>query len=190
MRLAIATGNPGKLREMRQLLRLPDVELVACATGVEENAPSYAGNALLKAEAAAQATGLAALGDDSGVEIEALDGFPGLHSARIAPTQDERNAIVLGRLAGHPRPWEVRFVCAVAVVAPGRRPRVFEGACDGELIPPRDGGKGFGYDPLFLVPELGRTFGELDDDEKHRWSHRGRAVRALLESDALGRCGG
>jgi XTP/dITP diphosphohydrolase len=184
-RLLVATGNPGKLREYRNLLQGAGVELAALDTRVPEDADSYVTNAALKAEAASAAGGLPALGDDSGLEVEALGGYPGLRSARIASTQDERHRLVFEGLAGVPRPWRARFVCAVALAVPGRPTRVFLGERRGELVEPRPGGSGFGYDPVFLVPEAGRTFDEMAPDEKGRWSHRGAAVRALLESGVL-----
>ncbi len=184
-RLLVATGNPGKLREYRNLLRGAGVELAALDTQVLEDADSYGANAALKAEAASAAGGLPALADDSGLEVEALDGYPGLRSARIAPTQDERHRLVFERLAGVPRPWRARFVCAVALAVPGQPTRVFVGERRGELVEPRRGGSGFGYDPVFLVPEAGLTFDQMAPDEKDRWSHRGAAIRALLESGAL-----
>lgn len=146
---------------------------------------TYEANAVLKSEAAAARTGLPALGDDSGLEVEALGGFPGLYSARLAPTQEERNRALLSRLAGVPRPWRARFVCVVALSVPGRAARTFLGERWGEVVEPRSSVHGFGFDPVFLVPELGRTFGEMERQEKHRWSHRGAAVRALVESGAL-----
>ncbi len=185
-RLVLASGNEGKVRELRELLAGAGVELTGFDTGVAEEAGTYAANAALKAEAAAAATGLPALGDDSGLEVAALDGFPGLHSARVAATQDERERVLLGRLRAVPRPWRARFVCALALAAPGRPTRVFTGTRDGEVVERRQGTGGFGYDPVFLVPELGRTFAELAPEEKHRWSHRGAAVAALLASGALG----
>jgi XTP/dITP diphosphohydrolase len=184
-RLVIASSNLGKLREYRELLADSGVELEACEPGVAETGETYADNATRKAEAAARLTGLAALGDDSGLEIDALDGFPGLHTARIASTQEERNRIVLDRLAGIPRPWGATFVCVVAIALPEGAVRTFEGTRRGEITEPREGTHGFGYDPLFLVPEVGQTFSELAPEEKHRWSHRGAAVRALLESGTL-----
>lgn len=184
-RLAIATGNRGKLREFRTLLQDPGLELVPCPVAVEENAGSYAGNARLKAEAALRKSALPALGDDSGLEVEALEGFPGLHSARIAATQEERNAMVLERLRGRPRPWTARFVCVLALALPAGAVSTYSGTVRGELVEPRDRGRGFGYDPLFLVPEVGVTFGEMEDELKHRLSHRARAVAALRESGAL-----
>lgn len=183
-RLVVATGNAGKLRELEGLLADARLELSAFDTGVPEDADTYEGNAAIKAEAASAATGLPALGDDSGLEVAALDGFPGLHSARIAPTQPERERLVFARLAGVPRPWRARFVCVLALAVPGRPTRTFAGARDGELVERRGEG-GFGYDPVFWVPELGRTFAELAPAEKDRWSHRAAAAIALLESGAL-----
>jgi XTP/dITP diphosphohydrolase len=130
-------------------------------------------------------SGEPALGDDSGLEVEALGGFPGLRSARLAPTQTERNRLLFEKLAGVPRPWRARFVCVLALAVPGRPTSCFTGDRWGELVEPRSEGQGFGYDPVFLVPELGRTFAELPPVLKDRWSHRGAAVRALLRSGAL-----
>jgi XTP/dITP diphosphohydrolase len=149
---------------------------------VEETGTTYAENAALKAVAAHAATGLPALGDDSGLEVEVLGGEPGLHSRRLGPTQAARNAELWRRLAEVPRPWKARFVAALAL-APG--PRLFEGRVEGELLPEARGSSGFGYDPIFLLPELGRTFAELEPAQKQRWSHRGRAAQALLASGAL-----
>lgn len=186
-RLAIATGNPGKLREFQSLLADAGLELVACPVSVVENADSYAGNALLKARRAVRESGLPALGDDSGLEVAALDGFPGLRSARVAATQEQRNAVLLERLRSHPQPWAARFVCVLALALPEGEVATFTGTVDGEVTEPRDRGHGFGYDPLFLVPELGVTFGEMGGGLKQRLSHRGRAVAALRESGALER---
>jgi XTP/dITP diphosphohydrolase len=186
-RLVIATGNAGKLREYRELLAGSGFELVAFDSEVDEVGETYAKNARLKADAALAASGLPSLGDDSGVEVDALGGFPGLHSARLGPTQKERTAILLQRLEGHPRPWSARFVCTVALAAPGRDVELFEGECRGEIVPEWRGEAGFGYDPIFLVPGTGKTFGEMPPDEKRRYSHRANAVRALLASGALER---
>jgi XTP/dITP diphosphohydrolase len=186
-RLVIATGNAGKLREYRELLAGSGFELVAFDSEVDEVGETYAKNARLKADAALAASGLPSLGDDSGVEVDALGGFPGLHSARLGPTQKERTAILLQRLEGHPRPWSARFVCTVALAAPGRDVELFEGECRGEIVPEWRGEAGFGYDPIFLVPGTGKTFGEMPPEEKRRYSHRANAVRALLASGALER---
>ena len=184
-RLVIATGNTGKLREYRELLAGAGVELVAFDSEVDEVGESYAENARLKAETAAARSGLAALGDDSGVEVEALGGFPGIRSARLGPTQEERTAELLKRLEGKRRPWNARFVCVLALADPGQATQFFEGECRGEIVPEWRGEAGFGYDPVFLVPGTGKTFGEMPPEEKRLYSHRARAVRALLESGAL-----
>ena len=186
-RLVIATGNTGKLREYRELLAGTGVELVAFDSEVDEVGETYAENARLKAETAAARSGLAALGDDSGVEVEALGGFPGIRSARLGPTQEERTAELLKRLEGKPRPWNARFVCVLALADPGQPTQFFEGECRGEIVPEWRGEAGFGYDPVFLVPGTGKTFGEMPPEEKRLYSHRARAVRALLESGALER---
>jgi XTP/dITP diphosphohydrolase len=126
-----------------------------------------------------------ALGDDSGLEVEGLGGFPGLRSARVAGSQEERNRLLFARLVTVPRPWRARFVCVAALAVPGQPTRCFTGERWGELVDPRSGGRGFGYDPIFLVSEVGKTFDEMEPAEKDRWSHRAAAVRALLDSGAL-----
>ena len=189
-KLVLATGNAGKLGEYRQLLAEAGLELVAYDTDVDEVGESYAENARLKADAAVRASGLPALGDDSGVEVDALDGFPGIRSARLGPTQKERTAALLGRLDGQPRPWNARFVCTLALAVPGRDVQFFEGECRGEIVPEWRGHAGFGYDPIFLVPGTGKTFGEMPPDEKRLYSHRARAVTALIESRELERLPG
>ena len=184
-RLVIASGNQGKLREYRDLLAAAGLELIAFDTEVDEVGESYADNARLKAEAAVSKSGLPALGDDSGLEVEALGGIPGIRSARLGPTQKERTAELLRRLEGVPRPWTARFVCLIALAVPGQDARFFEGECRGEVVPEWRGEAGFGYDPIFLVPGTGKTFGEMPPEEKRKYSHRAAAARALLESGAL-----
>ena len=183
----IASGNAGKLREYRELLAGTGFELTAYDPEVDEVGETYAENARLKAEAATTASGLPAIGDDSGVEVDALGGFPGIRSARLGPTQKERTAILLQRLEGQPRPWTARFTCTIALATPGAPTRYFEGECRGELVPEWRGEAGFGYDPIFLVPGTGKTFGEMPPEEKRLYSHRANAVRALLASGALER---
>ena len=184
-RLVIATGNAGKIGEYRELLANAGVELVAFDTEVDEAGETYSENARLKAEAALSKSGLPSLGDDSGLEVEALGGFPGLKSARLGPTQKERTAELLRRLQGVPRPWKARFVCVIALAVAGRDTRFFEGECRGEVVPEWRGEAGFGYDPIFLVPGTVKTFGEMPPEEKRRYSHRAAAARALLQSGAL-----
>jgi len=189
-RLVIASGNAGKLREYRDLLAAAGLELIAFDGDVAETGRTYADNARLKADDAAARSGLPSIGDDSGLEVEALDGFPGLHSARLAPTQPERTAEVLRRLQGTPRPWKARFVCVIALARPGRPTELYEGDCQGEVVPEPRGEGGFGYDPIFVVPGTGKTFGEMEPSEKQRYSHRAAAARALLESGAIERLSG
>ncbi len=188
-RLVIASGNAGKLREYRDLLAGAGVGLVAFDTEIDEVGETYEENARLKAESALAKSGLPSLGDDSGVELEALGGFPGIMSARLGPTQKERTAALLGRLEGIPRPWKARFVCVIALAMPGHEPQFFEGECRGEIVPEWRGEAGFGYDPVFLVPGTGKTFGEMPPEEKRKYSHRAAAARALLESGALRQIG-
>ena len=176
-RLVIASGNAGKLREYRDLLAGSGVELIAFDGEVDETGATYTENARLKAEDAAARSGLPSIGDDSGLEVDALDGFPGLHSARLAPTQKERTAEVLDRLQGHRQPWTARFVCVIALARPGHATEFFEGDCRGELVPEWRGDRGFGYDPVFLVPGTGKTFGEMEPAEKQKYSHRAAAAR-------------
>lgn len=184
-RLVIASGNAGKIGEFRDLLAPAGFDLVAFDTDVDEVGKTYAENAALKAETAASRTGLPALGDDSGVEVDALGGFPGLRSARLGPTQKERTAELRLRLEGVPRPWKGRFVSVIALAAPGRLTQFFEGEARGEIVPEWRGTAGFGYDPIFLVTGTGKTFGEMPPEEKRKYSHRAAAARALLESGAL-----
>ena len=186
-RLVVASGNQGKLREYRDLLAGSGFDLVGFDTEVDEVGETYAENARLKAAAAAERSGLPSIGDDSGLEVDALDGFPGIHSARLAPTPQARIAEVLARLEGRPRPWRARFVCVVALQSPGNEAAYFEGECRGELSPEPRGTQGFGYDPIFIVPESGKTFGEMTAEEKARYSHRASAARKLLQSDELQR---
>lgn len=188
-RLVIASGNAGKVHEYRDLLSGAGVELVAFDSEVDEAGETYAENARLKAEEAAARSGLPSLGDDSGIELEALGGFPGVRSARLAPTQAERTAELWRRLDGHPRPWLARFVCVIALAVPDGETRFYEGECRGEMLPEARGSNGFGYDPVFLVPGTGKTFGEMPVEEKRRYSHRAAALRALLASGALARLG-
>ncbi|HEX7975786.1 MAG TPA: RdgB/HAM1 family non-canonical purine NTP pyrophosphatase [Anaerolineales bacterium] len=192
-KVLLATSNPGKLVEIQALLQGAPVDLLLPSQinldmVVDETGSTYAENAALKGVAYARASGLLTLADDSGLEVEALNGLPGLHSARFAPqpgaTDADRRAYLLEGLQGLPRPWTARFRCVVALVSPGQpgseQVRFAEGVCPGEVIPEERGRNGFGYDPIFLIPELGRTMAELTMDEKNRLSHRARAVKAAF----------
>jgi len=196
-KLLLATNNPGKVAEMLALLVGLPIELVTPSMiglelDVPEHGATYAENAMVKAEAFAHASGLVALADDSGLEVDALDGRPGLHSHRFAPEPDatdaDRRRHLLRNLTGKPHPWTARFRATVAVAVPGQRTRLAVGTCEGEIIPEERGTNGFGYDPLFLIPEFGRTMAELTMDEKNRLSHRARAVNNAIPilREALG----
>ncbi|QFG02615.1 RdgB/HAM1 family non-canonical purine NTP pyrophosphatase [Tepidiforma bonchosmolovskayae] len=190
-RIVLATNNPGKVREFRRLLEpagwavLTPRELGVEFT-VEEDGTSYAENAAKKAQACADATGMLALADDSGIEVDALGGGPGIYSARFGgPGLDDagRTRLLLERLAGVPEGQRTaRYRAVVALAWPrsaGRPPVTFEGVEEGRIgLEPR-GERGFGYDPVFLV-EDGRTQAELTDEEKDAISHRGKAVRAAI----------
>ncbi|MDX6572253.1 MAG: XTP/dITP diphosphohydrolase [Gaiellales bacterium] len=176
LRAVLATGNAGKAAELSRLLGA-DVE--PRAIEVEEDAATYAGNALLKARAAQAAGGLIGLGDDSGIEVAALDGEPGLRSARWAgPSDADRNAALLARLEGA-ADRSAAFVCSLAAVLPDGREIVVTERVEGELAAAPRGAAGFGYDPLFVPRGEQRTVAELSPQEKDAISHRGRASRAL-----------
>ena len=154
---------------------------------VQETGQTYHENAALKALAFCRLSGLVTLADDSGLEVDALGGAPGLHSARYSPlpaaSDADRRALLLRNLQGLPRPWLARFRCVVALAAPGSEPprlEFYAGVCPGEIIPNERGSNGFGYDPIFLLSELSKTMAELTTAEKNQLSHRARAVRAAL----------
>jgi XTP/dITP diphosphohydrolase len=188
--LMIATHNPSKAGEISTILGDLPVNLktltdAGITTEIEETGDSYVANALLKANFALDATGLPSLGDDSGLEVDALGGRPGLYSHRYAPTTPERWMKLLGELRDVP--WEqrtARFVCVVALALPNGEPILLEGECRGIIGFNAQGTGGFGYDPLFYLPSYGKTMAELPDEVKNRISHRGRAmakVRDVLE---------
>ncbi len=187
--LLIATNNPGKLKEITCLLELENLTLlspeqIGLLLEAEETGSSYAENAQLKAKAFADASGLTTLADDSGLEVDALNGEPGLHSARLIPkpgaTDADRRQLLLGRLREFPRPWTARFRCVVALTDPSGRTEFAEGVCEGEIIPEERGVNGFGYDPIFLIPDLGKTMAELEMLEKNEISHRAAAIKAAV----------
>lgn len=187
MRLVLATGNPKKVEELRRILDGLDVELVLMTDlgleGAEEDGDTFEENALIKARAVVDATGDAALADDSGLEVDALGGAPGVHSARYAgqPTDDLANNTKLRQqLAGIP-PGERtgRFVCVAALVAPDGREWTARGTMEGRILDQPRGHGGFGYDPLFVAEGETRTNAELSPVEKDARSHRGAAFRAI-----------
>lgn len=187
-RLVVASHNSGKVREIAALLAPLGVEAVSAgALGLpepEETEVTFAGNAALKARAAAEASGLPALADDSGLEVFALGGDPGVYSARWAgPEKDFGFAMqrVHNELAARQAAdMSARFVCALALAEPGAEPEVFEGEARGVIVWPPRGEKGFGYDPIFLPDGQKRTFGEMTHEEKLPLTHRARAFEKLL----------
>ena len=180
--LVVATGNPGKLKEMQAILTGLDWELALKpdALEIEETGTTFAENAQLKASQVAQAMGAWAIADDSGLEVDALDGAPGVYSARYGKTDVERRQRLLDEL-GNGLNRAARFVCAVAIARPdGTIALEADGICAGTILYAPRGTGGFGYDPIFYVPEQRLTFAEMSGDQKHALSHRGKALRALL----------
>ncbi len=186
--LIFATRNAAKLRELRELLALDGVLLLSLAERpdapeIAETGATFAENATLKAVGIAGATGLGAIADDSGLEVDALGGAPGVRYAGEGAGDDARIELLLRNLAQVPEAERTaRFRCAVAYAEPGAPgpALLFEGSCEGRILLARRGRGGFGYDPVFFCPELGQTFAEAPAEEKHRVSHRGRAMRQLV----------
>jgi XTP/dITP diphosphohydrolase len=185
--LIIATTNPGKSREIKSVLAgLPTtiltLEDLGPLTEPEEIGATFAANAATKALAYAAATGLATVADDSGLVIDALDGRPGVTSARYpGATYDEKFQNLYRELAPHPKPWTARFVCAVSYVDPAWQSGAVAFSCEatveGEIAPVARGSFGFGYDPIFFYPPYGETLGEVTGDRKLAVAHRGKAFR-------------
>jgi XTP/dITP diphosphohydrolase len=189
-RLVVASHNAGKVREIAELIAPRRIEAVSAASldlpEPEETESTFKGNALLKARAAASAAHMPALADDSGLCIDALDGAPGVYSARWAgPAKDFSIAmrLVHDRLTAIPgAPDTAHFVCALALAWPDGHAEVFEGEVRGRLTWPPRGTRGFGYDPIFIADGYHETFGEMDPQAKHAISHRARAFARLIEA--------
>ena len=189
--MLIATNNSGKVEEYRRLLGYLPVELTTPSNeGMteepDETGDTFEENALIKARFYSEATGLPALADDSGIEVDALNGEPGVRSARYGGMQeasdDDRNKLLLSKLSHVP--WEertARFRCAVAMVWPDAGEETFQGACQGFVAFETSGQKGFGYDPLFYYPNFDKTFGQVDAEAKDSVSHRGIAARKAVQ---------
>ena len=185
--LLAATGNPHKLKELRKMFgdfyTVASMEDAGFFGPIDENASTFAGNAAIKAEAVCEATGLPALADDSGLEVDALDGEPGVLSARYAGehgNDEANNDLLLSRMAGKDS-RSANFRCALALKIPGRDTLIAEGRCPGTILYERRGTGGFGYDPLFLYEPMGKTYAEMNDEEKNRISHRARAAEKMRE---------
>ena len=184
--LILATRNLGKLLEIRHILG-PEVTVTSLADlpsapKIVEDGSTFEANAVKKARVVARHANCPALADDSGLEVDALGGAPGVFSARYAgenASDTRNNARLIEQLDGVPKEKRTaRFRCVIAVATPDGAVRTAEGQCEGQILPAPRGQNGFGYDPLFLLPELGRTFAELSPEEKNRLSHRGLALRA------------
>ena len=189
MKIILATQNQGKVRELRELLVDEDIEVLSLLDfpdfeDVEETGVTFADNAALKARAAAQRTGLIALADDSGLEVDVLAGAPGVYSARYAgePKDDERNIDkLLSSLEMIPEDKKTaRFRCALVMSTPFGEEYLTEGAVEGKILTERRGSDGFGYDPVFYLPEFARTMAELTLSEKNTISHRAQAFRKVI----------
>lgn len=186
MKFVLASRNPKKLQELQDILKFNGIEILPLpedAPEPEENGASFEENALIKARSACAHTGLPALADDSGLCVDALDGAPGIRSARYCEGTDaDRNALLLHRLASVPdEDRGARFVCAIACVFPDGREITVDGMCEGKILRQASGSGGFGYDPLFYVPEFQCTFAELPAQIKNKISHRAIALDALAE---------
>jgi XTP/dITP diphosphohydrolase len=187
--LFVATNNRGKLREILSLLdglslEITTPEMMGINQDVAETGNSYEENASLKALAFSHASGFVVLADDSGLEVDALHGLPGIHSARFSPlpraNDADRRTYLLDLLKDYPRPWNAHFHCTVAIATLDEEIYFAQGDCPGEIIPFERGANGFGYDPIFLLPEVGLTMAELSMDEKNRLSHRAKAIKAAI----------
>jgi XTP/dITP diphosphohydrolase len=185
-RLLVATNNRGKLQELLPILGDLPLQLVTPADiglelDVAETGSTYAENARLKAEAFRQASGLLTLADDSGLEVDALGGGPGRYSARYAgpgASDADRRAKLINALRDVPAPRPARFRCVIAIAQPDGAVSLFEGKCEGEIILEERGSNGFGYDPIFFLPERNCTMAELPSEVKNQISHRARAAQA------------
>jgi len=198
-RLLLASRNRGKLRELQELLAAVSIEIRTLEDFAEfpetvEDGLTFMENAAKKALAAACGTGITAIADDSGLEVDALGGRPGIHSARFAgePADDGRNnRKLLELLRGVPvEKRTARFVCAIAIATPEGKTYFAEGACEGVILSEPRGSGGFGYDPLFYLPHLKKTFAEMTIEEKNPLSHRGKALReaaVIIRQTIIGR---
>jgi XTP/dITP diphosphohydrolase len=187
--LLIASGNSGKVQEIRAILSHLDLKVESVIDSdleveIQETGKTYAENARLKAETYHKRTDLITLADDSGLEVEALDGAPGIRSARYSPKDDatdsDRRQYLLQRLNGKPQPWKAHFHCSAVLVVSKNEVYITEGRCDGIIIPNERGTFGFGYDPIFYISEFEATMAEIPSDLKNQISHRAQALNAMI----------
>ena len=196
MKLIMATGNQNKVREIREMLKGSDIEIISMkeagiTADIEENGKTFEENAAIKAEAIRDLSGQMVLADDSGLMIDAMDGGPGVHSARFMgedTSYDIKNAAILKELEKVPEEERgARFVCAMALAFPekdGIKPEtiIYRGVFEGRIAYEAKGENGFGYDPIFFVPSENMTSAELSPEEKNAMSHRGNALRQVVEA--------
>ncbi len=189
MKILIGSNNAHKAKEIQDML--PDYEVlrpkdIGLDLEPEENGKTFAENALIKAKAFAEASGLLTMADDSGLEVACLNGEPGIYSARYCPKPgaddaDRRHYLLENiRKCGAERPWKARFCCAMAIVPPNGEVRQVFGTCEGVIIPEERGSNGFGYDPIFFKPEFNMTLAEMTEEQKNSISHRGNALKQAL----------
>lgn len=189
-KIIFATGNEDKLKEIRAILNKPDIEIISMREAgitddIEENGSTFSENSLIKARAVSERTGFPAMADDSGLEVDYLNGEPGIYSARYLGRDtghDKKNAYILEKLSGvKDEERGARFVCAASLVLPNGREFVRMGVMEGRIAYETKGSNGFGYDPIFFLPEYGKTSAELSPEEKNRISHRGKALMQIKE---------
>lgn len=189
-RLVFATGNKDKLKEIREILRGLEIEVISMKEAgieeeIEENGTSFKENSLIKSKFICDKIKLPALADDSGLEIDFLGGEPGIYSARYLGRDTDyhtKNSIIIDKLkAAKTEERGARFVCAISLVLPDGREFVTEGVMEGEIAHEIKGENGFGYDPIFYLPEYGMSSAELSSEEKNKISHRGKALRNMVE---------
>jgi len=188
MKFVLATANPGKVREMQEVLSGFDIELVTredlgITLNVDETGSTFSENALLKAKAICEASGLPAIADDSGLIVDALDGGPGIDSSSFGGADldcNQRCAFLLEKLRGAEQ-RSAKFVCTIVCLFPDGRVITAEGECRGEIAVSPRGVEGFGYDPVFMANGSTKTMAELTPEDKHRISHRGKALRKFVQ---------
>ena len=185
--LVLATNNAHKLQEVREILEPHGIKVFGLndlnlhPKEVEENADTYYGNALIKATSVAKITKLPVIADDSGLEIEAMDNQPGLHSARFAQENGGHHKAIEKILSLLKDNRKARFVCNIVLMNEEERPILFEGIVEGEIAKQPYGQGGFGYDPIFICKETNKTYAEMGEDEKNKLSHRGTALHKLIK---------
>lgn len=193
MKILIGTNNRHKIQEIQEILfeyELMTPSALHLNFEVEEDGKTFEENAEKKALFFCKKSGLITIADDSGLEVELLDNAPGIYSHRYCPkpnaTDADRRQYLIEQLKGKPHPWKARFYCAAAIAVPGNSEIMLaQGTCPGEIIDEERGDGGFGYDPIFYIPELGKTLSELSQSAKNKISHRGKAmekVRSLIEN--------